>query len=130
MSNASSTAETIRACSCGASGLYEHCTATFPDWAIGIYTTWAAPKTVEDIFLTDERIPRYFGGKEASCSKLGIEGEYTELCIVHWSGKKTLVVTYDYIDTRVAYSNMEDITPTEFSDAMYARIRKAMQFSN
>ncbi len=114
---------------CGASGLYEHCSPTFADWAVGIYTTFTAPKTIEGLFLGDDRFTRYFGGKDATCSRLGIEGEYTEICIVHWSGKKTLVVTYDYIDTTVAYADLPGITPTFFADAMYARIRRAMQFA-
>jgi hypothetical protein len=80
------------------------------------------------VFLTDEHAERYFGGKAGTCSRLGIEGEYTEFCVVPWKEKKTLVVTYDFIDTSVAYTDMPDITPLSFSDAMYARIRKSLQF--
>jgi|GEM_PF-2467934 len=113
---------------CGASGLFEHCTPLFADWSVGLYTTVVAPQTLKDAFLTDERTERMFGGKPGTCSRLGIEGEYTELCVVPWTAKKTLVVAFDFIDTSFAYTDLPGITPLATAEAIYARLRSAMQF--
>lgn len=114
---------------CGASGLFEHCSATFTDWSVGLYTSTSSPeRLLQGLFDPEHRVTRYFGGKPGTCERQGIEGEYTEICIVPWKKEKTLIVIYNYIDTSFAYTDFPGITPTSVSDAMYARIRKAIQF--
>lgn len=112
---------------CGASGLFEHCTPTFTDWSVGLYISPSSPDYLMQGLFEPERFTRYFGGKAGTCAREGIEGEYTEICVVPWTEKKTLVVTYDYIDTSFAYTDLPGITPTKTADAMYARIRKSIQ---
>lgn len=114
---------------CTASGLFEHCKPTFTDWSVGLYTTSSSPDVLaKSLGTTGTSTERYFGGKPGNCVRVGIEGEYTEYCVVPWKKGKTLVVTYDYIDTQLVYGDLPGITPLSASDAMYARIRKSIQF--
>lgn len=110
---------------CTLSGLWEHCKPTFADWTIELYmvpSVVSFSKEYTDIGSLEQR---YFGGKPGDCLQLGVEGEYTEFCVVPL-GTKTLVVVREFIDTNVM--QVPEAMPLETSDAMYARIRKSMQF--
>ena len=111
---------------CTESGLFDHCRPTFTDWAVGMYVTHAPVDLLEE-GMFEPRFERYFGGKKGTCWTTGIEGENTEWCIVPWNAGKTLVVSYDYIAEGT--TTMPGLTPQSFSDAMYARIRKGMHFT-
>lgn len=113
---------------CGASGSFEHCTPVFADWSVGLHTTVVDPQILNELLLEDEITKRTFGDKTGTCSRLGIEGEYTELCIVPLAAKQTLVVTFDYIDTSFAYTDFPGITPISTVEALFERLRSSMQF--
>lgn len=112
---------------CSLSGLWEHCKPTFADWSIQLYLTTspidALKKEIREMSAETER---YFGGKRGECFTAGVEGDYTEYCFVPLTQKKTFIVIREYIDTSVW--GVVDAMPIEKSDAMYARIRKSIQF--
>lgn len=114
---------------CGASGLWEHCSPLLADWSIGFYkTTAAAAPLVEQLKRSWEVTSVPFGGKTGKCAVTGIEGEYTEYCVVDLGGS-TLIAIRDYIDNSFAYMGVPGITPLPTLEAMYARMRSSMQFS-
>lgn len=110
---------------CTLSGLWEHCKPTFTDWSIELYSVSSVVNFSREYSEIGGFEQRYFGGKPGNCQTLGVEGENTEYCIVPL-GNKTLVVVREYIDTNAM--GVPEAMPLEKSDAIYARIRKSLQF--
>jgi hypothetical protein len=115
---------------CGASGMWEHCSPLWRDWSIGLYKILTPSGTLESemrsIFKT-EVFNRTFGNRDALCVTAGIEGEYSEVCVMELGPQSSLLVQRDYVDS--TFINISDITPLPEQERIYEHFRQSIQFS-
>ena len=117
---------------CGLSGMFQHCVPELRDWQIGF---WPSPVPYATLvnqmkaYTSQEFTTRTFGGREGTCIQLGVEGENVRYCVVSISAQKSLVITLDYIDSSVVYSDVPGVTPLATIEKYLDGIASSMWFA-
>ena len=97
---------------CTESGLPEHCQPLTRNIDVGFYILGKGSGTVHQALIKsnyDNFVDRTAGTRKkitVSCLNVGIEGEYTEYCIMPITAQKTLLIVRDWIDTSVCCDNI------------------------
>ena len=114
---------------CLETGLWEHCSPLKHDWTIGLYRLNANPSVlVRELRqnLPDDEQERYFGGKLGNCFLEIFHGDGVEYCVIDLGSVKnpTLLVVHES-----KYSEHPLASHPDTTNAMFARLRKSMSFS-